>query len=217
MQLAVTTVVVELGMLRKVVLSGMLHHQPAVGEQQIVLKHVVDDLLDIRQIVGRISEDDIELLTTRGGIGESVLTNHRHLVVVFQQVYCLLDKLGTQEVFVHSHHRKGASGGKLVGDVARAGKEVQHPHVVEIEVVVQDVEEALFAHVHGRAHRQVGGRHDVSASVFSTDDSHILENDGVQFVGFQQLRQLFVLLREEMEIHLRLAQIELLNHIAYII
>ena len=172
MQLPVAPVVVEFRMLREVALARMLHHQPAVGEQQIVLKHVVDDFLGVGQVVWRVGEDDVELLAAGGGVGEGILPDDRHLVVVLQLVDGLLDELGAQRTLVHSHHRNCAPGGELVGDIAGTGEKVEHPHAIQVEVVVQDVEEAFLAHVHGGAHRQVGGRDDVPAPVLSTDNSH---------------------------------------------
>ena len=172
MQLSVATMVVKLRMTGKIVLPGMFHHQPAVGQQQVVLEHVVDDLLDVRQVVRRVGEDDVELLPARGGVGEGVLPDHRHLVVVVQLVDGLLDELGAQRALIDRHHGNRLAGSKLVGDVAGARKKIEYPHIIEVEIVVQDVEKALLAHVHGRAHGQVGGRDNVPAPVFSTDDSH---------------------------------------------
>ena len=172
MQLPVAPMVVEFRMLREVAFARMLHHQPAVGEQQVVLEHVVNDFLGVGQVVRRIGENDVELLPTRCRIGEGVLPDDRHLVVVLQLVDGLLDELGAQRTLVHGQDRNSAPGGELVGDVAGAGEKVEHPHAIQVEVVVQDVEEAFFAHVHGGTHRQVGGRDDVPAPVLSTDNSH---------------------------------------------
>jgi len=172
MQLSVAPVVVEFRMLREVALARMLHHQPAVGEQQIVLEHVVNDFLSVGQVVGRVGEDNVELLAARGGVGEGILPDDRHLVVVLELVDGLLDELGAQRALIHGHDRNSAPGGELVGDIAGAGEKVEHPHAVQVEVVVQDIEETLLAHVHGGAHRQVGGRDNVPAPVLSTDYSH---------------------------------------------
>ena len=53
-----------------------------------MLKHIVDDFLDIREVVGRVGEDDVELLAAGGGVSESILTDHRVLpnadVKIFQ-------------------------------------------------------------------------------------------------------------------------------------
>ena len=69
-----------------------------------MLKHVVDDFLDVREVLGWIGEDDVELVPAGGGKSESILPDHRHLVVVLQLVDGLLDKLSTQHVLVNSHH-----------------------------------------------------------------------------------------------------------------
>ena len=182
MQLSVTAVVVEFRMSREIVLAGMLHHQPTVGQQQVVLEHVVNDLLDVRQVVRRVGEDDVELLAARGSVGESILPDDRHLVIVLQLVDGFLDEFGARQVLVDRDHGERPSGGELVGDVAGAGKKVEHTHVVEVEIVVQDVEKALLAHVHRRSHGKVAGRHDMAAAVFSADDSHDLQDNGLDFV-----------------------------------
>ena len=106
MQLPVAPVVVKPGVFRKVMLAGMLHHQPSVGQQQVVLEHIVDDFIDVGQVVGRVSEDDVELLAACGGVGEGILPDDGHLVVVLQLVNGLLYKLGTQQVLIDGHHRQ---------------------------------------------------------------------------------------------------------------
>ena len=51
-----------------------------------MLKDVVNDFLDVWEVVGRIGENDVELLAAGGGVRECVLTDDRYLVIILQLV-----------------------------------------------------------------------------------------------------------------------------------
>ena len=150
-----------------------------------MLKDVVNDFLDVWEVVGRIGENDVELLAAGGGVRECVLTDDRYLVIILQLVDGFLNEFGTQQILINSHHRQSASRGELVSDVAGACKKVKNPDIVQVKVVVQDVEQALLAHIHSWSHRQVTWRDDVTAAILPTDDSHGLYDVQIKFVRFQ--------------------------------
>ena len=86
---------------------------------EIAQEAVMDPITSVAKSLG-LGEDDIELLSAGGGVSESILTDHRHLVVVLQLVDSLLYELGAQQVFVNGNHRQRASRGEFVGNVAGA-------------------------------------------------------------------------------------------------
>ena len=57
-------------------------------------------------------------------------------------------------------------------DVTGSGTQVQNRELVEVEIVVEDIEQALFGHVGGGTHRKRCRCDDAFSPVISADDSH---------------------------------------------
>ena len=168
---AVHFLLLEAGVLPEGVLPAVLQDEVAAGMEEILREHPVGKGFQAFQGVGRIGEDDVELLPADGEEVEHVVTDHRH-VRKPQALRFGLDEGGVLAHHFHAVHAGCAAGGELERNGAGPSEEVQHLEVLEFVFVVQDVEQAFAGEVRGRARLVARGRLDGLPLQASTDDPH---------------------------------------------
>ena len=151
----------------------MFEDQDAARTEQIAFQDQLHDLPAAFQVVGGVGEDHVELLGTAFQVEEYVGLDG---IEVSDPQLCgrLADETVMHGVDLDRRDAPCAARCELVADRPRAGKEVEHVALFEIEQVAQHVEEVLLGEV-GRGPRpQVFGRVDRPAPVFSADYSHVV-------------------------------------------
>ena len=123
-------------------------------------------------VVRRVGKDEIVLHLVAAEKSVNVRADDEQFLHV-KLVGSFTDELHATEVLVDGDDLRAASRDQLIGDVARAGKQVQSFCVFKVEVVFDNVKQALFSHIGGGSHGQVVGRDDLSSLVSSSDNSHL--------------------------------------------
>jgi hypothetical protein len=100
---------------------------------------------------------------------------HADYLIIFQLPFggILLDKTKHGGIFFHNGEVVHAPGSQFVADAARSAKEVERPERRQIQVILQDVEQAFFCNIGcrpGMGH--FGWRMDAPAAQFTTDYAH---------------------------------------------
>ena len=151
----------------------MFEDQDAARTEQSAFQDQLHDLLAALQVVGGVGEDHVELLGAAFQVEENVGLDR---VEVFDPQQCgrPADEIVMHGVDLDRRDAPCAARGEFVADRPRAGKEVEHVALLEIEQVAQYVEEVLLGEVGRGPRTQVFGRVDRPAPVFSADYSHVV-------------------------------------------
>ena len=153
---SVGSVLDETGRLAEVVLLAMLEDEDAVGLQQAALQHEVGNPGQRFQRVGRVGEDEVELL-----------------VAALDEPEALADETGMVAVGLYADHLAASSRQKFQADAARAGEEVERMGALEVEIARHDVEDVLFGKVGGGPGFERSWDVEMASLVFPGDDSHV--------------------------------------------
>ena len=163
--------------LREVVCLAVLEDKEAVLLQQVVAEDDVGQLGQLRQGVGRVGKDEVELLATLCEVLEDVAADGQR-----RRVLQLIEELADEAVVAHielnADDAAATSAHELQRDAARPGKEVESRRpLTEVEIALQDVEEVFLREVRRRACREAARHFEMPAFVFACDDSHVFVSE----------------------------------------
>lgn len=161
----------EGGMGGEVVVLAVLEDEDAVGLEQAVLEHEVGNGGQLGQCVGRVGEDEVELLVARLEEAEHVAA-HEYVVARVELLHALGDEGSVVAVFLHAHHLLAAAREQFERYAARSGEEVEGGGTVEVDVAVEHVEDVLLRKVGGGTGLEGAWHVEVAAFVYSGDDAH---------------------------------------------
>lgn len=149
----------------------MFENEQPSRTQQLAGEYFRDDVFAVRQIVGRIRKNQIELFRTCGQITEYIRFDR---IKIFQSELCsrLTDEIVMHGVEFDRSNAPCAARGEFVADGTRAGKEIEHVASLEIDQIVQYVEQILFGEIGRRTGPQIVRRVDRPPFVFAADYSH---------------------------------------------
>ena len=170
---AVGSMLDEARMLGKIVGLAVLQHEEAALLEQGAGENNVGQYGELRQSVGRVGKDEVELLTAFGDELEDVGADGE-CCGVLQLVEKLLDKAMVTHIKLNADDATATATDEFQRDAARAGEEVEgRRRLAKVDVRLQDVEEVLLGEVCRRTCRERARHVEVPAFVFAGDDAHI--------------------------------------------
>jgi hypothetical protein len=170
----------EVGLSREIIVLTMLEDEEPVGLQQVLLEDEAWNLRQFLQGVGRVGEDDVELLPATLQEPEHIATD-KHVLVDVEFLHALLDEVRMVAVGFHAHHGGTATREQFQRDAARAGKQVQCRGTIEIHISVHHVEDVLLRHVGGRTGLERFWDVEMPSLVFPSNDSHFFKFQTLKF------------------------------------
>lgn len=147
MGLTILTDFHESWMLGEVVCRVMLDDQVSVLCQQASVQDHIRQLIDLRQRIGWASENEGERRTRQGQESKHIHVPdlNRRLNAPFAN--SLLDKAATRRMEVHIGDILTTSGDAFETVIAGTAEQVQHPHLFEINPVLQDIVQGFLGKV----------------------------------------------------------------------
>ena len=157
----------------KIFVARMFEDEDTARPQNFAVEHHPDDLLARRQIVGRIRENQVELFGAAFQVEKNVRFDG---VEVFDSELPggPADEIVVYGIDLDRGYAASSARCEFVTDGTRAGEEVQHVALLEIQQIAEDVEEVLLGEIGRRPRPQVAGRVDGPALVFSAYYSHTI-------------------------------------------
>ena len=163
----------EARMMGKVLLRSVLKDKESVLLEQALRKDDVGQFGQLRQGVGRIGKDEVELLAALRHELKGI-TAYGQACLVLKLVEKLLDEAMVSSVKLHANDATATSADEFERDASRAGEEVESCRLLaEVDVGLQDIEEILLGKVRRGPCREATGHVEVPAFVFACDDSHV--------------------------------------------
>ena len=151
---------------------AMLQDQQSLLTQQTMVEDDVGNVREVLQLVGRIGKDDVELLMTTAQVLEDVAADGQSGLIA-QLVQEPLDETIVQAVLLDADDAAAPTREQFKRDAARTGKEVQgHGPLVPIDIAVEHIKKILLGKVRGRTGLEGAWHIEMTALVFSCDDSH---------------------------------------------
>ncbi len=159
-------------MVRKILVVGVLENENSALAKQISVEHERHNRFAALQIVGCVGKNKVELLGAALQVEEDIRLNG---VEMFEPEASgrLPDEVVVYGIDLHGRHAARTARGEFVADRPRAGEEVQHVDLLEVEEVVQHIEQVLLGEVRRGTCPEVARRHDGAAAVFAADYSHV--------------------------------------------
>lgn len=168
---AVGAVLHEVGQVAEVVGARVLDDKQRARVHQCAVHYQLGQLGQALQVVGRVGKDDVVTLLARRDKSKYVALDKRHLTLAKLLLH-LADEVILRRRLLDARHMRAAARDKLKTHRARAGKEVEGRHAVEVDYISQHVEEVLARHVGGGPRGDVGGHVEAASPIFSGDYSH---------------------------------------------
>ncbi len=161
----------ESGLLGEVVVFAVLEDKDAVGLQQVVAEDEAREGCEVLEGVGRVGEDEVELLMTFLQETEHVATDE-DVVCRADLLHALGDEGGVVAISLHTDDGCTAAGEHLKRDAAGTGEEVEGGGVVEVDIAIEDIEDVLLGEVGGRTCLESSWYVEVPTFILSGYDSH---------------------------------------------
>ena len=168
---AIHSLLGELWQVAEVVGPRMLHDDQGARLHHVAGEDELRELWQLRQVVGRVGEDEVELARARGYEAEHVAL-HLNQVLLVEQGLDLADEIVLRGGLLHAGDAGTAAREELEGDGTSAREEVECRHALEIDEVFEHVKKVLARHVGSGARGDVGGHVETPPPIFSADDSH---------------------------------------------
>lgn len=157
----------------KVVVRIVLQYQPAIGLEHPSGQYEIGYLRDVGQRVRRPGKNVVVLTAIGGNKSEYIGPNDADEVGYTQLLRCFAHEIDAAGKFIYISHLGTASGDKLIAMAACTPKKVEHFDFLKVEVVVDDVEQALLGKVgSGAGGPVVGRRTKAPAFKFSANNTH---------------------------------------------
>ncbi len=149
----------------------MFQYKPSSGFEQGGAENQVRQCSKGIQLVRRIGKNDIVLLFQVPDDVENIGPVGTY-IVEFQGVDSLSDK-GNGTVIDIDQVDPGATRGKFIADTSRTCEQVEHCYFFEIEMIIQDIEEALLGKIGCGPRRKILTDRYMPPLVFTTYYTHI--------------------------------------------
>ena len=156
---------------------AMLEHQDAIRFQEPLLEDQAGDGGQLLQGVGRIGEDEVELLLARLDEAEHVAAKgqdgRERVGRCGELLQTVADKTVVVTVQLDTDDMGTAARGELKGDAARAGEQIEGCRALQVDVAIQHVEDVLLGKVGSGPCLERPRYVEVPSFVSSSNDSHL--------------------------------------------
>jgi len=147
--------------------------------EDALTENKVGNLRQIWQRIGRVGEDEVELLVATLQEAEYVAADRDDgrgdaVVAAGELLQTLPDEVEVVAVGLYAYYLLTASGEEFEGDAAGAGEEIEGAGVIEVDVSVEDIKDVFLGEVGSRTCLEGTRDVEMSTFVFPCDNAHRL-------------------------------------------
>jgi len=163
---------------RKGIRTRMFKNENTLFIQDICVKNKIRKLWQARVIEGRICKNKIKGLRWFLQVPESICSDYCHLLHLHASAG-LLYKFEVHGCHLNGKHRSCSSGGKLIGDAAGTGEQVQYIQIFDTELVNQNVKETLLCKIGSGPGFEISRWANLLAPEYAADYTHLLPSERI--------------------------------------
>ena len=162
----------EVWMVAEIIRLAMLKDEESIGLDKVASHDDIGEFGQVRQLVGRIGKDYVELLIATCQVLEDIAT-YGNARLVAQLLKEALDKTVVQTVLLYADNLRTASREKLERDATGTRKEVEcRGLLVPVNVAIEDIEKILLGKVCSRTCLKRTRHVKVPPFIFTCNYSH---------------------------------------------
>lgn len=141
--------------------------------QQVVVENGPGNFRNVFQLIGRVGEDDVELASLEflAG-GENIVFEDSDVLETDFSGSPFYEAVMVVIQFYGGYLFRSA-GGEFVADASRAGEQIQHRGIFDIDVVVQYVEDIFLGEISRGSRREIFVGENLPSPVGAADYSHL--------------------------------------------